>query len=355
MVFTTTNWANRCPVGYRPSRQCTRKSKTYVPQFDKLRNAFHQRTKFTSRATSVELEDSTSVAAVPSVTNNTWKWRDHTINYAVSGEGPPVLLVHGFGASVGHYRSNIPVIAENYKVHAIDLLGFGASDKAPVDYCMELWRDIILDYVEEFIDEPVVVVGNSTGSLAALMAGASPSKDSIKGLVLLNCAGAMNNKSLMDDWRLKLAYPLVWLIDVLLKTPPIANFLFEKYASKDNVRNILGAVYGNQDSVDEELVDLIHGPSQDEGAVDVFVSVLTGPGGPRPESLVDSVECPILLLWGNQDPFTPIDGPVARFFKEFSQTRPNTTFVELDGVGHCPHDDRPDLVHQELLPWLEKL
>lgn len=44
--------------------------------------------------------------------------------------GPPILLIHGFGASVGHFRKNIPVLAgEGYRVYAIDLLGFGASDK----------------------------------------------------------------------------------------------------------------------------------------------------------------------------------------------------------------------------------
>lgn len=98
----------------------------------------------------------------------------------------------------------------------------------------------------------------------------------MKGLVLLNCAGAMNNKSLIDDWRLYLLYPLLMLIDFALKTPPVAKFLFERFASKDTIRKVLSSVYSNQEAVDDELVDIIHGPSQDQGALDVFVSVLTG-------------------------------------------------------------------------------
>lgn len=94
--------------------------------------------------------------------------------------------------------------------------------------------------------------------------------------MLLNCAGAMNNKSLIDDWRLYLLSPFLMLIDISLKTPLIANFLFERLASKDTIQKVLGSVYSNQDAVDEELLDIIYGPSQDQGAVEVFVSVLTG-------------------------------------------------------------------------------
>ena len=55
------------------------------------------------------------------------------------------------------------------KVYAVDLLGFGGSEKAPVKYSMELWRDLIIDFATEWIDEPFVIVGNSIGSLASLM------------------------------------------------------------------------------------------------------------------------------------------------------------------------------------------
>jgi pimeloyl-ACP methyl ester carboxylesterase len=47
-------------------------------------------------------------------------------------DGVPVLLIHGFGASVGHWRNNIPALAAaGYRTYAIDLLGFGGSDKPP--------------------------------------------------------------------------------------------------------------------------------------------------------------------------------------------------------------------------------
>lgn len=49
----------------------------------------------------------------------------------------------------------------------------------------------------------------------------------------------MNNKAIVDDWRIKLALPLFLLIDLLLKTPPIAQRLFDRFRTPDNIRNIL--------------------------------------------------------------------------------------------------------------------
>lgn len=85
-----------------------------------------------------------------------------------------------------------------------------------------------------------MLIGNSVGSLACVIAAASASasasgaeaesnnKALVRGLVLLNCAGGMNNKAITDDWRIKLFLPLLWLIDFLLKQRGIASAIFER-------------------------------------------------------------------------------------------------------------------------------
>uniref|UniRef100_A0A0D9WGL3 AB hydrolase-1 domain-containing protein n=1 Tax=Leersia perrieri TaxID=77586 RepID=A0A0D9WGL3_9ORYZ len=279
----------------------------------------------------------------------TWTWRGMRVNYLLKGDGPPVLLVHGFGASVGHWRRNIGVLSESNTVYAIDLLGFGASEKPPgFSYTMETWAELILDFLDEVVKRPTVLVGNSVGSLACVIAAAESSRNLVRGLVLLNCSGGMNNKAIVDDWRIKLLLPLLWLIDFLLKQRRIASAL-------NNLKDILLSVYGNKDAVDDELVEIIRGPADGEGALDAFVSTVTGPPGPSPIALMPTVRVPVLVLWGNQDPFTPIDGPVGKYFSSLPGELPNVTLHMLEGVGHCPHDDRPDLVHAKLLPWLQGL
>ncbi|CAA3015114.1 pheophytinase, chloroplastic [Olea europaea subsp. europaea] len=289
-----------------------------------------------------------------------WVWKGYTINYFVYPGGnndssnPPLLLIHGFGASIAHWRRNIPTLAQSYTVYAIDLLGFGASDKpAGFAYSMEVWAEMILDFLDEIVQRPAILMGNSVGSLACVIAAAESTRTLVRGLVLLNCAGGMNNKAIVDDWRIKLLLPLLWFVDFLLKQKGIASYLFDRV--RQSLRNILSSVYGNKDNVDEGLVDIIKKPAEDEGALDAFVSIVTGPPGPNPMQLIPKINLPVLVLWGDQDPFTPIDGPVGKYFSSLPSRLPNVNLFLLEGVGHCPHDDRPDLVHENLLPWLANL
>ncbi|PON71823.1 Alpha/beta hydrolase fold [Parasponia andersonii] len=273
-----------------------------------------------------------------------------------SNSNPPLLLVHGFGASIPHWRRNIRTLAQNNTVYAIDLLGFGASDKpAGFSYTMETWAELILDFLDEIVQKPTVLVGNSVGSLACLIAASESSQSLVRGLVLLNCAGGMNNKAIVDDWRIKLLLPLLWLVDFLLKQQGIASFIFERVRQRESLRNILLSVYRNKESVDDELVEIIIEPTFDQGALDAFVSIVTGPPGPSPVKLIPKISLPVLVLWGNEDPFTPLDGPVGKYFSSLPAKLANISLFVLDGVGHCPHDDRPELVHEKLLPWLAHL
>ena len=66
-----------------------------------------------------------------------WFWRGWKVRYTYQrpakvseSKNPPIILLHGFGASIGHWRYNIKPLSQNHTVYALDLLGFGASKKA---------------------------------------------------------------------------------------------------------------------------------------------------------------------------------------------------------------------------------
>ncbi|XP_062092132.1 cryptochrome DASH, chloroplastic/mitochondrial isoform X2 [Humulus lupulus] len=119
-----------------------------------------------------------------------WSWKGHLIQYTVVGhEGPAILLVHGFGAFLEHYRDNIYDLAEKgNRVWAITLLGFGKSEKPNVVYTELMWAELLRDFVVDVVGQPAHLVGNSIGGyFVAILAWLWPTL--AKSVVLVNSAG----------------------------------------------------------------------------------------------------------------------------------------------------------------------
>ncbi|MGB3560870.1 MAG: alpha/beta fold hydrolase [Geitlerinemataceae cyanobacterium] len=288
-----------------------------------------------------------SLVSSPPLEKQTWQWRDYTIQYTATGSGKPLVLIHGFGASIGHWRNNIPAFAEaGYRVFAIDLLGFGGSDKPPIDYSLDLWQALLKDFWTEQIQEPTVWIGNSIGALLALMMAADYPEITAGG-VLLNCAGGLNHRPE------ELNPPLRFVMGTFAKvvnSQALGPFLFNRVRAKHRIRGTLRQVYRNTEAITDELVDLLHAPSCDAGAYRVFASILSAPAGPMPSQLLPKVQCPLLVLWGEDDPWTPVSG--GRIFQE-NQGSQSIEFVSIPQTGHCPHDERPTVVNPLILDWLD--
>lgn len=281
------------------------------------------------------------------IAKETWIWNGHKIQYAVQGVGRPLLLIHGFGASIGHWRKNIPALAEGgYRVFALDLLGFGGSDKAPLNYTLELWEELITDFWTEHIQEPTVFIGNSIGALLSLMLVANHPEKSAGG-VLINCAGGLNHRP--EELNPPLRF-VMGTFSKLVSSPTVGTFLFNRIRQKHRIRNTLRQVYRNREAITDELVDLLYEPSCHPGAQKVFASILTAPAGTPPSEILPNVTHPVLVLWGEDDPWTPIAG--SRIFQQSHPER-SITFKSIPNTGHCPHDERPEVVNPLILNWLE--
>ncbi|UFP96987.1 alpha/beta fold hydrolase [Gloeobacter morelensis MG652769] len=278
-----------------------------------------------------------------------WTWRGHRICYWVAEpeatpERPPIVLLHGFGASAGHWRKNIAELAAHRRVYALDWLGFGASAKPALPYSLELWEAQLVDFCAEVVAAPAVLIGNSIGALEALIVSAHH-PERVTATVLINCAGGLTHRP--EELPL-VTRPVMAAMQMVLRMPGLAERFFDFARSKRNIRNTLRQVYGNAEAVTEELVELLYTPSTDPGAAAVFVSVLTAEAGPRPEALLPLVRTPLLVLWGDKDPWTPIGRG-----RTFTRYAPTARFVALEGLGHCPHDEDPQQVNAMIREWLK--
>lgn len=285
---------------------------------------------------------------LPTLEKLTWDWQGHSIQYTVMGTGQPLMLVHGFGASIGHWRKNIPALAQaGYQVFAIDLLGFGGSAKPALDYTVELWVKLLRDFWAANIQQPTVFVGNSIGGLLCLMVLAEHPEIAAGG-VLLNPAGGLNHRPE------ELNPPLRFVMGTFAKlvgSKQFGGWMFDQVRQKHRIRNSLKQVYRDSEAITDELVELLHEPSCQPGAQQVFASVLMAPPGPRPTELLPKIQSPLLVIWGEADPWTPIAG--SKIYQSLIETQP-VEFVSIPNTGHCPHDERPEVVNDLIIQWLDR-
>ena len=276
-----------------------------------------------------------------------WTWQGYQIQYTVMGTGKPLVLIHGFGASIGHWRKNIPCLAEaGYRVFAIDLLGFGGSDKPALDYTLDLWQQQLKDFWDTHIQEPTVFIGNSIGALLSLIV-VTHHPEIAAGSILINCAGGLNHRP--DELNLPLRL-VMGAFTKFVSSSITGPFLFNLIRQKSRIRRTLMQVYRDHKAITEELVDLLYTPSCDPGAQRVFASVVTAPPGPSPTELLPRVKHPLLVIWGEDDPWTPIAG--AAIYQQ--QTDKEVEFVGIPNAGHCPHDEKPTVVNQLMIDWLHR-
>lgn len=133
----------------------------------------------------------------------TWTWRGWKTMYAEVGAGSAVVLVHGFGGNYHHFRKLAADLSDRHRVLAVDLLGFGESSKPTgIKYDPHLWKDQVVEFIREVVNEPVAIVGNSIGSQVALYV-ATELDELVKGVCLLNCVGGIRRAStrMTGQWR----------------------------------------------------------------------------------------------------------------------------------------------------------
>ena len=283
-----------------------------------------------------------------------WQWRGHNVYYVQAGESqtqrPPLLLVHGFGASTDHWRKNITELGADFQVFAIDLLGFGRSAKPKLQYSGDLWRDQLHDFISEVIGQKTILAGNSLGGYACLCV-ASQRPDSAAGVVLLNSAGPFSQPENQiqppaNPLQKLLGKPIKWAFKQRLAQ----SLLFQYTRQKWVIRRTLEKVYLDKSAITDQLVEEIQQPAFDKGALDVFVSVFSSPQGEKVDILLKQLTCPLLLLWGEADPWMKARERSQKFHEYY----PQLTEYFLT-AGHCPHDEIPEQINSHLRDWVISL
>ncbi|MEI6429265.1 MAG: alpha/beta fold hydrolase [Pseudanabaena sp. ELA607] len=293
-----------------------------------------------------------------------WYWRGWQIRYGVyrplqsvytpqpsSPNQAPFLLIHGFGAALDQWRDNFPVLADDVPSYGIDLLGFGGSAKPAIAYTIDLWVAQIYDFWRIYIDVPVVLAGNSIGALVAVIAAARYPQ-MVQGVVAISLPDIAAIEAMIPPPLRPVQRATKAFLYRLLAQP-----LFNWLRQPSTLKRALGMVaYTDAQRVDDDLVESFARPARDPDALAAFICLGLSldlpnysPNLVQALRVLQQAKIPLLLIWGKKDrAIPPTEGP------RLQQYYPAATLIELDGVGHCAHDDAPLIVNQTILTWYQQ-
>jgi len=283
-----------------------------------------------------------------------WVWRGWNIRYTYirplsnQQKTTPLILLHGFGASIGHWRHNLEVLGTHYTVYALDMLGFGASEKAAANYSIELWVEQVYSFWQVLIGHPVVLVGNSNGSLISLAAAAAH-PEMVRGIVMMSLPDPAVEQEAIPVFL----QPLVQTIKHIVASPLILKPVFYLVRRPGVLRRWASLAYANPEAITDELIEILAGPPQDRGSARAFTALFKAAIGisfsPSVKNLLPNLTIPMLLIWGQKDRFVP---PILA--SRFALYNDKLEVLNLDDVGHCPHDESPEQVNQAILDWMDR-
>jgi pimeloyl-ACP methyl ester carboxylesterase len=174
---------------------------------------------------------------------------------------------------------------------------------------------------------------------------------STAGLILLNSAGPFTDTNPLGAKKINpIQQAIGKLAQGFLRQPWANQLLFTFVRQKSRIRSTLKKVYLDQSAVTDQLVEEIYRPSCDQGAPQVFASVFTTPQGKKVDELLKTVAVPLLMIWGEGDPWMNCRARGAKF-REFY---PNLTEHYISS-GHCPHDESPEVVNKLIRDWYSLL
>lgn len=327
------------------------------------------------------------------------------------------ILVHGLFVNSDHWRHTLKGLADaGYRTYALDLWGCGYSSKPPRDsdvaklvngendrfhdeedmaivsggdlkvrgpsilravslgtasggsrvadvdlrhplgspYNFYTWGEQIADFTRDVVgataNSKATLVCNSIGTISSLQA-ILDEPDLYDGLFVVNPNFRELHSSEIPFP--KFSMPAVRAVQKLLRER--GQGLFDRLAKPDIVKQILKEPYAVSEAVDDTLVDVLLTPLLTEGASDVVFDTLSYSAGPLPEQQLScrsfpKKKTPVWVCYGKEDPWTPPARVEA--LKNIDSVE---RVIGLDGVGHCPHDEDPDLVNPLLLEFMERV
>lgn len=235
------------------------------------------------------------------------------IEYTQTGNGPDVLLLHGWGSSFDVYRGIMTALNGKCRLTALNFPGCGNSDTMENPWNLDDYCDLVVRFIEKLELQNPILMGHSHGGRVALKLVAT---DTVKApkLVLLDSAGLIPKKGFKQKYRAK----SFKAIKRVLTLPVIKNY-------SEGLLNKARAHYGSADY---------------NAAPEVLRKTLVSLVNTDLRDILPNISCPTLLIWGDKDTATPLADA-----KIIESLIPDAGLCVLEGTGHYSFCEKPYQAH----------
>lgn len=273
----------------------------------------------------------------------------HYIDFG--GEGKPMLMVHGLGGNALNWMAVGPELAKRYHAIAIDLAGFGQTPLFRRSAAVGANAELVHQFMEKVIGEPVLLMGNSMGGHIGILEAAEHPRW-VTECILVDPA--------VPGVHMRRPHPAMLGVAAALSIPGLAEVVFERrlreIAPETLVRQTLALVVADASRVDPKVLDA-HiqltrergslGPQNSRAFLQASRSLGLRMADPRFWTRVKRVAAPTLVIHGALDRLIPLAAA-----RELVRRRPDWTLRVLEGVGHVPMMETPNEFLTVLFAWL---
>jgi len=216
--------------------------------------------------------------------------RGARVRYLDEGEGPAVVLLHGFASSLDTWEPVRSALRRHHRVLALDLKGFGWTDRPAGDYSPEEQARLVLALMDERGIDRAALVGHSYGASVALAAA-------------LEAPERVSRLALYDAWVYEDQLPTFfhWA-----RADGVGEALFAVFYDQRPDERMSRAFY-DPDAITESLVETVEASLERPGTKAAALAAVRGMRYDRLEWRYPRVRVPVLLLWGREDAVTPLE------------------------------------------------
>ena len=245
-------------------------------------------------------------------------------------EKPTVVLVHGFASAIEAWSPVIPALSKTHRVLALDLKGFGWTDRPEGDYSPDAQARIVLKLLDARGVRKAALVAHSWGSSVALAA-------------VLAAPERFTKLALYDAWVYEDQLPTFfhWA-----RAKGVGEALFGLYY-KERADERMALAFFDKRYVTERLVEEVDAALERPGTVAAALAAVRGQRYAEVEAKYRTIDKPTLLLWGREDLVTPL-----KFGERLSRELPNSKLVVYPRCGHFPMIEAMDASTRDLVAFL---